>query len=501
MEETIRKFVEKWSLDSGSQDLLSTLPEGVLREVVGTFDPPPDTRNMNAKLKTFVRSKGAAGGPPQQASVSRSLDRLGQFAQTWGIDARAMQMLRELPHEVCAGVIEDFAPAADTQNTNAKLIAFIRNRMKDVGHQQAFDPVADFVAHWGVDQASEALLRSLHPQQVDAVMMEFNPGPGTQNVSGKLVSFLRSVSTNGVRPQHGKGAQAGFAGSGHGGGGGGYGRQHRQQQQFQDPLTAFAQHWGLDEAAEQAIRTIPPALQESVMAEFSPPPDTLNASGKLIAFMRGKMAEQGLGGLGGKGAGKSGGGGAVKRPRADPIAGFIMHWGLDAEAQQLLYDLPWDVQEGVMQEFMPPPGTQNYSGKFVSFLKKRLGGSIGGFLAKGGGKQKGPPDLSAAPDLWWENQRSVDAQGGLGGIPPRHGRPPSSQAHVKNDEVGNFVQHWGLDATSEDLVRSLPEDILVQVLDGFQPQAGTRNPNAKLATWVRSLRQDEAPPAKRARNL
>merc|ERR1719456_710288 len=74
----------------------------------------------------------------------------------------------------------------------------------------------------------------------------------------------------------------------------------------------------------------------------------------------------------------------------------------------------------------------------------------------------------------------------------------AGKAQSKRDPISGFVNQWGLDADSESLVRSLPQDLQDEVLTNFQPQAGTRNPNAKLATWVRSIRQEGGAP-KRAR--
>jgi len=474
-------------LDTASEDMLLALPEGLLQDVVDSFDPPPDTRNMNAKLKTFVRSKSdkprshaaqvpSAGSRPGAASTETLIR---QFAEQWGIDDKSVEMLRQLPPQVCARVFEDFSPPPDTQNISAKLSAFVRGRMNQSGPQPQFvDPISQFVMYWGADAASEALLRSLAPEHLEAVLQEFDPKEGTQNLSGKLTSYVRSVCS---RTGKGKGkASQAFPSSGaHG----------HQRQAFnqplqerrarmpetgwvdQDQMPGFTAHWGLDGQAEQALRQLPFAMQERVIAEFNPPPGTVNASGKLTAFIRTKMREDG---------GSGSGGGGMRRQHADPVAEFAGHWRLDAEADQLFRSLPWDAQEGVMRDFNPRSDTQNCSAKLQSFIRTRLGQGAFGSEADSRGKGK-PPLANPRPRL-------SDATGGLG----------KRKAHSDGDPIGDFVQKWGLDERSESMVRSLPEEVSDSVLANFEPQAGTRNPNAKLATWVRSLQQ-AGPSTKRPR--
>merc|ERR1712023_597116 len=137
-----------------------------------------------------------------------------------------------------------------------------------------------------------------------------------------------------------------------------------------------------------------------------------------------------------------GGGGGVKRPRADPVAQFVEQWGIDADAEQRLRSLPGELQDEVIASFHPPPNTVNFSGKLISFIRQR---------------QQGGGDTGARSS------------------------PSQVQWHEPADPIGDFVSQWGLDSTSDGLLRSLEEDLLNDVLMNFQPQAGTRNPNAKLA--------------------
>jgi hypothetical protein len=443
----IETFVTLWSLDNASEELLHSLPEGLLKEVVETFDPPPDTRNKDAKLKVFIRTKksesggGQAGKPAQVAPPS--FDRIREFAEKWQLDDDSQSMLHSLSSEDLEGILTSFSPPADTQNVNARLISFVRSRKKRAVEQE-MDHITGFVRHWGLDQSSEALLRSLSFAHLEAVMEEFNPPMDTLNISGKLTSYVRSVER---RMQEG-----------------GYRRQaphaHSQppRKHFapEDLVTAFVKHWGIDAAAEEAVRQLPAHLQESVINGFNPPPNTLNASGKLTAFIRTVAKQDG------------GSAPSRKRPLADPILEFTSHWQLDGEAEQILRSLPWDKAEDVMNSFQPPPDTRNYSARFHTFARSRLAA-----LENGKGKSKGDSG------------------------PPRVSRDKIASSW--DSAISDFIAQWGLDEASDNLLRSLPEDMQEQVLLGFEPEVGTRNPNAKLATWVRSLRNGGLPPLKAPR--
>lgn len=553
-------FMIKWNLDSGSEALLLDLSEDILQEVLDTFNPPEDTRNKDAKLKMFVRSleknttqgwsrqhqsdqwsEGRYDRPMERRSSQDNEDDIVQFALKWELDDSAVQMLENLSYDRRAEVIADFNPPEDTQNVSAKLQSFVRGRPpgKGSGRERFRDEITEFVESWGVDAESEALLRSLAVHHLDAVLAEFNPKSGTRNVSGKLTSYVRSVidrdsagkgqgrmsepswreppvprqhnmpdrrphrddiaefvvrwgldtesevmlrdlaphhldivlaefqPQSGTRNVNAKLTSFVRAVSNSDGSSKGRGRPGHDnvpvpapRRRRLDPIAEFVQQWDLDREAEDLLLEQPRSVQDRILADFNPPPDTRNVSGKLTAFIR-HMGQDGA--RGGRGSG-------MKRPRADPVEEFASRWQIDEDAQRLLHSLPRDVQESVMRDFQPPSGTLNYSGKLCSFIRTRLNPSS---------SMKG----------------QADPRGGFAG----GGYSRDSRHKRSSDPIADFVQQWDLDSGSEKLVRSLPDDLQREVFENFQPEPGTRNPNAKLATWIKTIRGDEGPPAKRAR--
>mmetsp|Transcript_102904 Transcript_102904/g.286595 ORF Transcript_102904/g.286595 Transcript_102904/m.286595 type:complete len:577 (-) Transcript_102904:212-1942(-) len=430
--DSLSDFIARWGLDEHSEQMLRSQSRALIEEVVADFAPDSNTRNVNAKLYAFVKAKQAAVGTPRNALSGPPLipdDTIRQFGETWTLDDTALHMLKQLAPEVCAGVLTDFNPPSDTQNVNAKLNAFVRGRLEKLGlpflssggpaatvpvpvaplhwgyaqvpvaRHQAADPLKNFIDRWGCDSQNKSTLRQLQPEHQAMVIRDFDPPPGTYNVNGKLSSFIRSVVSRNcvaVSPL--------------------------------DATESFALQWRLDAEALQTLRNLPDELQSTVMAEFSPPAGTLNVSGKFSAFIRGKLATTGDGGVCR----------ASTHARSSPdperaLQDFIARWRLDSEAAHLLRSLPQNVRVSVILDFQPKSDTWNPSGRLHAFVRARL-------------KELGLEVTAAAGPVQRVSEPMVDDA------------TESSVAYIApDDDVAEFVEHWGLDRTSEELLRGLPE--------------------------------------------
>merc|ERR1740123_2549972 len=246
VDDPVPEFLVKWGLDEGSEQLLRSMPDKLMRDVIASFAPPVSTRNLNAKLAAFaaakqakspsVSPKGAIRAKPRslpaspQASsaapagaVKQLEETVHQFTSAWGLDEGAAQMLAELPMEICVGVLTDFDPPPNTQNISARFEAFVRGRLatssqgfcgNPVGGSQSGDPVTNFVIQWGLDAQSELTLRTLRPKQLAAVLRGFHPAQGTLNINAKFSAFTRSVTSRDAIGSTGSGAGTSIGGSG-----------------------------------------------------------------------------------------------------------------------------------------------------------------------------------------------------------------------------------------------------------------------------------------------
>eukprot|EP00931_Biecheleriopsis_adriatica_P070905 TRINITY_DN4473_c0_g1_i7.p1 TRINITY_DN4473_c0_g1~~TRINITY_DN4473_c0_g1_i7.p1 ORF type:complete len:400 (-),score=85.24 TRINITY_DN4473_c0_g1_i7:112-1311(-) len=259
----ISKFVKQWGLDEASEQLLRGQSAEVINDVLQSFDPPPNTRNVSAVFSAFLRGGGSS---IRQSSSGRLRGHVGGFVNRWGLDESCVALLQGLSPEAQDAVICSFNPGLGTQNVSAKFTSFVRGMDKapvsslpgygKTGQRNSDAQVTRFIKRWGLDDVSESALLQLQSEQLKQVMQDFAPPPDTHNINAKLMSFLKSVVTGA-----GKAAKA-------------------------DAIIDFANHWELDSGAIIAVQSLSPWIQDEVMRDFDPPPGTKNVSGKLMAFIK-----------------------------------------------------------------------------------------------------------------------------------------------------------------------------------------------------------------------
>eukprot|EP00931_Biecheleriopsis_adriatica_P070903 TRINITY_DN4473_c0_g1_i3.p1 TRINITY_DN4473_c0_g1~~TRINITY_DN4473_c0_g1_i3.p1 ORF type:complete len:400 (-),score=79.20 TRINITY_DN4473_c0_g1_i3:112-1311(-) len=326
----LEQFISRWGLDEASEKLLRGQSESHIIDIMKSFDPPESTRNVNAMFCTFVRgSRGSGGGSVLDGAISK-------FVKYWGLDEASEQLLRGQSAEVINDVLQSFDPPPNTRNVSAVFSAFLRGggssiRQSSSGRLRGH--VGGFVNRWGLDESCVALLQGLSPEAQDAVICSFNPGLGTQNVSAKFTSFVRGMDKAPVSSLPG------------------YGKTGQRNSDAQ--VTRFIKRWGLDDVSESALLQLQSEQLKQVMQDFAPPPDTHNINAKLMSFLKSVVT------------------GAGKAAKADAIIDFANHWELDSAAIIAIQSLSPGIQDEVMRDFDPPPGTKNVSGKLMAFIKQR----------------------------------------------------------------------------------------------------------------------------------
>lgn len=225
----------------------------------------------------------------------------------------------------------------------------------------------EFVTRWSLNSDAQEKLFGLTPGAVEIVLEKFAPPEGAAEVSGKFIMFANSIQRgpppSGARSQAAHAAPGGASGS-------------RATGAF-DPLQAFVDYWGLNADAQSKLWTLPPDVQQQVMAGFAPAaaPGMTDFSGKFIMYASSMMRP-----MGGKGKGKA--------KSMDPLTAFCAHWGLNADAQNKLWTLPPHIQQKVIAEFAPAPAPgmgADFSGKFIMYAQSMLNPAKG----KGKGKAMG----------------------------------------------------------------------------------------------------------------
>jgi len=530
-------FVRQWSLDERSQALLEGLPADVLDQVIAGFDPPAETRNPDAKLAAFVRSRladrgGGEAGEPHRGKGGRPPPReahhggdgggrrpewqdrdtdaqlVEDFVKHWALDETSERLLQSQPADLVRDIIHSFDPPTNTRNVSAKFCSFVKTRAAsgdsgggggshqathrgghrsvapssapDVQGGDVIDVDAElsrFVEYWSLDESAQEFLISQSAESLIAVMTEFDPPPGTQNVSAKLMAFVRRglgqapMSAPSGAAQHQLPPLSSprvAVGVGHGGG-------NRQAQHH--GLSDFLEKWGVDAQNEALLRSSSAEHVSQVIQAFDPPPGTHNVNGKLASFIKSVIRPGGSGGGGGGGRG----------PSMDNTEAFASHWRLDEDALQTLRELPGAMRQSVMEEFDPPPSTANPSGKLKAFIRTRMASAGGG---GGGGGRRGPPTGELdhrGPQRGGGGGRADDqgygggGSGGGGGEPSKRPRDAGS-----SEDVDAFIDRWRLDAEAQQTLSELPEEVLAAVVRDFDPPPDTFNVSAKLKAFART---------------
>jgi len=232
----------------------------------------------------------------------------------------------------------------------------------------------------------------------------------------------------------------------------------------------------------------------------------------------------------------------------DPVAEFVMRWGLDSECVTILEKVSEDVRARVLADFAPRDGTQNVSGKFKAFVRTVATGEGRTMPKKAPAQQlqaqayssyQMPAQSSAAVPssdfLWGQSVQTVQtteaqvlflAQWGLHETPaaaevlarldprvcnrvmaeflPGQGtsnmlgklsgfaasvaRAAEHEAKTgQGDAIQAFVERWGLDARSHQIMLELDEDTRMRVVTEFEPRGDTRNPSGKFMAFVKTV--------------
>lgn len=538
MSPELELFVQRWQLDNAAVAWLTSLPSQVSNILVQQFEPKEDTHNVIGKMRSFARSIQArlpAGGGQLSPAEAQMLDalavRLSEFAQRWNIDESALALVRAMPVDVQATVIEQFDPKGDVVNVNGKLCAFARSI---AAGRQGQDILESFAAHWGLDESAKQFLRSLPEEVRTTVFHQFEPDKGTRDVSNKLRMFAKGVLSGTIAATAGVPTAPAAAG-------------HTTLQAWRlaevaaaaagavvpgelaaplfrgvepgvvgavisaDPsINEFVARWGLDAGTVPILESLPEDVRIRVLQEFDPRGNTRNPSGKLIAFVRTVVSGQGRSAprlerhfpqapqapqaalLGGGCLHHHLGAGTSVVLHAAPCgqmvlrgqpghavashseADFLARWGLSGNqtALDVLGRLQPAVRARVMAEFAPGHDTNNVLGKLCGFATSVARAAVKEF-AGGLPPLRTPPACVAPPQL-----HDVFRAAPL--IQPLRGE---GLAMAPDD----FADRWNLDEGSRALLRGLEPDVQATVLAEFQPRDDVRDPSGKFCAFARSV--------------
>lgn len=288
---------------------------------------------------------------------------------------------------------------------------------------------AAFIKKWDLDADAVSVLRKLAPDNQVKAFAGFKPHAGTQDTSGKFISWSKKFSETAKKGPIGLVLPAKRSSG-----------ENGKKEDIQPPVrtqaemeglagpkavAAFVERWSLDNTGSAMLKELPVGIRLAVLEGFSPGFNTKDYTGRLKVYIGTKLGKDE------KEVSKSI---APLSVSAEAVKEFIGQWSLDKEAVKWLKELPSEDRAGVVSTFKPGPGTRDMTARLKAFAQARF---------------KKPQDTN------------------------------------NTNNIKQFVAKRGFDKSAEELLRTLRPDVLDIVIREFELPLGAPNVQSKLVSFVR----------------
>lgn len=470
---SIAQFIEDWSLNMDSQQVLFDMAPSAIAEVLSQFSPKStDGPDVNGRFISFARSVNghspAAKGVQTAPVVSKGKSKGSSAPTPWVQSGKAGMAALPSPHTGSGG------------GSTWQAMPVVSKSSGWCGGPDApavAGTVADILSTWNLNEDAQETLFRQAPDTVAEVLTNFAPkNCDNQAVNGKLIMFTNSIARS-------------FKGAGKGKG---------------ESVTDFVNRWALNEDAQGVLFNLTPHVFCEVISSFAPHAEEgQEVNGKLIMFAKsverhhsGASAGKGqavqIGGKGSSwfnGTGASGnfitvhtsakpvvpiaprpspqhsvpppqprwpnvwsgeGGGMYGMSNGPPavshvqtedgtsVSEMVTKWNLNEDALEAMCRVPPDVAAEVLTNFAPLNANANeVNGKFIMFTKS---------ISK--------------------NWKGIGKGGGL--------------------SIKEFTEKWSLNEDAQGVLFDLAPYVMRQVLIDFAPSEEGRDVNGKFIMFARS---------------
>lgn len=213
-----------------------------------------------------------------------------------------------------------------------------------------------------------------------------------------------------------------------------------------DEVAQFALQWDLDDRAVNLLLSVDPDIQTRVMNDFQPTDLSKGASAAIMGFVRSILSSSGRSV---RPAGPS-----ANATDEESTGAFMVHWELDAKAQEALTNLDPDTRQRIMNGFTPKDVSRGASIALMGFIKSVVA------------RQQGGAGMSAQA-----GGASRPVNGGKTGDPG----------------IDQFVAQWGLDAAAQEMLCRLDWNTQQRVMQGFAPKDTSRGASPAFMGFVKSI--------------
>lgn len=455
----VEDFVLRWGLDHTASQLLSSLMPDVQERVLKDFRPVEGTRDVNGRLRAFIKSVSSSAEDHSRHGHFAPQGGVVTFAQRWGLQEDCVQFLHSLPPEVLGRVMREFRPNGETMNVSGRLRAFARSVSASM--LQA-DAVSQFAQKWGLEEDSVQFLRTLPSDVLQRVLTGFTPKADTNNIGGRLRAFTKSVMTTVRTPSQTSlaaavsGVSADCTTS--------LPVAEASYEELYQTFVHFATSWGLDGDAWLLLQQLPEPLARQVMAEFVPS-GLESIAEQFHALVMSALTSPTVASPVAPAAVQTP---LILPPQAptgppESIPEFLERWGLSVDAAAFLEGLPAETLQIVLKDFTPAGDTKSVLGRLMGFARN---------IGKGGsGHIASASQVPAASPVMGQVSQAQ----------------PTAALPVEGLEF--FIATWCLDDETVKFLQALPSEVLPRIMREFTPNQDTRNVGGRLRAFARSILQ------------
>jgi len=407
-EDNVENFCKQWQLNSDASNMMLGLTPEMRELVMSNYTPKADSSDVSGDFITYATNLEAwmTESPESVANVDEAYQ---AFCSQYDLNMDAQRKLMELHPAAREIVMHEFKAPEGASEVNGRLIMFASS----VDKRFKRDPIHAFCSTWGLNDDAHQKLLSLSPAAQQIVMKEFSPKEAASELSGKFIMFASSVQKRVQNTPAAPMLQI----------------QPKTYSMTHSPMQAAQASWNAMPQWEKPQKGMSKG-QWADGRQFTAAPSPLGA-----------MKGQQKGSVGGEWS-------RSQKPTLGAHSGvddaastaFCNTWNLNEDAQLKLMSLSPSAQEIVMQQFKPPGGASEVSGKFIMFAA-----SV---------------------------QKRVEAQG-----------PPPV------DPLIAFCNHWGLNGDAHQKLLNLAPEAQEIVMREFGPPAGATETSGLFIVFASSVQK------------
>mmetsp|Transcript_4433 Transcript_4433/g.10767 ORF Transcript_4433/g.10767 Transcript_4433/m.10767 type:complete len:710 (-) Transcript_4433:39-2168(-) len=348
-------FFQRYPVDDRAHDFFASSPPEVQGRVIAEFRPAQEGQHDYSSLFMSFVKRVRNGAPPSQGqqvthAPPRRFSPEQEFFNRYPVDDFARDYFLSSPPEVQARVLQEFKPKQEGEgNYSSLFMSFVkrcRSGAPATAQASGPTPLERFFQRYPIDERAYVYFTSSAPEVQARVIEEFQPPrEGEQDYSGLFTSFVKRCRSG--APPASKSAALSVAAA------------HSVAPTKKASHELFFRRYPVDDRAYEYFASCSQEVQAMIVRDFQPKQEgESNYSSLFMSFVKRCRA--------GAPAGE-----APVAQAFTSVQDFFRRYPVDDTAYGFFVSSSEDVQRRVMAEFRPPrEGESDYSGLFVSFLKR-----------------------------------------------------------------------------------------------------------------------------------